>query len=226
MKFRELTSQEIIDAADEINQTVNREKWRSFIKSIYGEDAVSARIETESQYNDEGYDNVISSIVVRDIHGRRIGPIPVKWIEVATEGKRNSKFAYRYFNEKRAAEQLEEDFEDFEDDVRRAARYEVGVESLGTINIALNEPPKRKFYELVEGNDTVMFLSADDWFGVYVNGVLCGQNHTIRGVEWKYIFEKLGCKFEWNSIDDEWLENQGHLPDQLSEIPSSKITSD
>ena len=75
----------------------------------------------------------------------------------------------------------------------------------------------------------IIYISADDWCGIYVNNDLVIENHSIDfvyGMKFiaKYISDN-GIEvnqfiFEKYEIDQEWIENMGNLPDDFSDIPT------
>lgn len=223
MQYRKLTNEEIAAAANEIKASVTAEQWRSFIKSIYGNEASTAIIESTSEYNDEGYSTEISDITVRDSTGRKIGPVPSLWLKVVREGKAAGKDGYRYAHEYDSFHDIDEE-EDADDSIRYAAQREIGIESVGTLKIDLNSRAERDLYVATGEQDVVTFISADDWTGAYVNGELATENHSIGESELGYVFIALGVKLEKKTVDDEWLEECGSLPSHIAEIPANKIT--
>ena len=66
----------------------------------------------------------------------------------------------------------------------------------------------------------IVYITADDWEGVYVNGLLAVQNSQIYSKDWKRLL-KYGWQ-EWHEYDIsdkcEWLDVEGLLPDVLAEL--------
>lgn len=74
----------------------------------------------------------------------------------------------------------------------------------------------------------IIYISADDWCGVYVNNDLVIENHSIDfGYGIKAIAKHISDNgievnqlvFEKYEIDQEWIEDSGNLPDRFDEIP-------
>lgn len=67
---------------------------------------------------------------------------------------------------------------------------------------------------------SVVYVTADDWEGVYVNGLLAEQGHRIDSQDWKRLL-KYGWQewYEYDISDNcEWLHEEGFLPDALWEF--------
>lgn len=66
----------------------------------------------------------------------------------------------------------------------------------------------------------VRISNDDDWEGVYIDGVIADQNHSV---DYRYILEKLNgmglIRYEEFLVDQDWMYSQGHLPENLDEIP-------
>ena len=223
-KYREVTQQEIAEMAAEMKAMemkamATREQWRAFIEAIYGDEAAFVFVQTESQYNDEGYDNVVGDIVVRDKNNRRIGPIPANWMKYSNERFEAGKRGF-YQVHQSAIEDFDE--EDAESEIRYAARFEIGIDLLGAFKLDLNATEQRKLYVREEGkSDVVTFVSADDWFGVYVNGELLDAAHNMRHVSFAEAFGAIGVEFVSKRVDQDWMESQATLPEKFDEIPPS-----
>jgi hypothetical protein len=63
--------------------------------------------------------------------------------------------------------------------------------------------------------DTFTYVKADDWVGIYKNGVLVEEGHRIPIDN---LFEILGVKFDIIHADQEWLEEFGNLPDKIEDV--------
>ena len=61
----------------------------------------------------------------------------------------------------------------------------------------------------------VVIVRADDWMGVYLDGKLTYQGHSIS--EW-HLLNMLGIKSTYVQADLEWMETRGDLPDCLSDV--------
>lgn len=60
----------------------------------------------------------------------------------------------------------------------------------------------------------IVYITANDWEGVYVNGLLDYEGHSIPPCAWKNLL-KYGWQGWWDydiSEDCEWLELEGSLP--------------
>ncbi len=61
----------------------------------------------------------------------------------------------------------------------------------------------------------VVFAYASDWMGMYVNGKLVFENHSICPDE---ALEALGIPVTKFSCNEEWLENVGNLPKEAKDL--------
>ena len=68
-----------------------------------------------------------------------------------------------------------------------------------------NQHPKRKI--------TFVFGEAE-WDGMYIDGKMVHQDHSLRLFE---VLKALGIQYETRDVDQEWLDNRGHLPDNLED---------
>lgn len=64
----------------------------------------------------------------------------------------------------------------------------------------------------------VTFADGDDWNGLYVDGELMAENHSLRPTD---VLDALGIPYERVSCDQDWLEENGRLPQQLKEVKRS-----
>lgn len=66
--------------------------------------------------------------------------------------------------------------------------------------------------------------SHGDWVGVYLNGTLYDEGHSIPVHTWldllSEVSEPATMQFE---VDGEWLEDCGNLPEFFSDIPKDKL---
>lgn len=77
----------------------------------------------------------------------------------------------------------------------------------------------------------VKYVVGEDWEGIYVNNVLVDEGHKIRfkdGFETicKYINEVESVdsiEFSTYDIDQDWLEDEGGLPEKFEDIPSKLL---
>ena len=66
----------------------------------------------------------------------------------------------------------------------------------------------------------VTHVKSDDWEGLYVDGFIQDQNHSLR-------VDSLGYLVNLFSLEDyrsfyvcgEWMEEQGYLPENIKDIP-------
>lgn len=61
----------------------------------------------------------------------------------------------------------------------------------------------------------VVFVSGDDWEGLYIDGKLVLENHSL---EPRQVLDKLGIKYERRDADAEWLADTGNLPQDLKDV--------
>lgn len=61
----------------------------------------------------------------------------------------------------------------------------------------------------------IVIVNADDWQGLYINGVLKFENHSID----LDVFAKFaGVELEEKWCNDDWLSERGRLPDRLDDV--------
>lgn len=73
----------------------------------------------------------------------------------------------------------------------------------------------------------VKYVIGEDWEGIYINNELENEGHSIRfgeGFELisEYINDVAGVsKIDFNTyeVSQEWLENEGNLPQKFDNIP-------
>lgn len=73
---------------------------------------------------------------------------------------------------------------------------------------------KKKGTIAVKSTKKIVFVTADDWEGLYVDGKLRFENHSIRPYNIAQVLED--C--EVISCDEEWLEERGFLPENLGDV--------
>lgn len=65
----------------------------------------------------------------------------------------------------------------------------------------------------------IVLIKADDWEGLYVNGQLEEENHILYAQDILKVLAQLGLiDYLSKSCDATWLEDEGELPEQLSEV--------
>jgi len=65
----------------------------------------------------------------------------------------------------------------------------------------------------------ITLVDGDDWQGLYVNGELVTQGHSIRAQD---VCEVLGADYAFVSADYEWLDERGALPELLKDVKRIK----
>ena len=68
-------------------------------------------------------------------------------------------------------------------------------------------------------SDKITIVSGDDWEGVYRNGRLVCEGHIVNCYE---ALRSLGYPVKCVTADQDWLEDNGRLPDRLSEVVEAK----
>lgn len=67
-----------------------------------------------------------------------------------------------------------------------------------------------------------VIAQANDWMGVYLNGVLVTQDHSISANSLLYAMSGYATQgrisISTKAIDEAWLETQGFLPDHLNKV--------
>ena len=67
--------------------------------------------------------------------------------------------------------------------------------------------------------DEVVIVHGDDWVGVYVDGKLRYEGHSIRPEQ---LLELLGINCRDFECDLDWLEEEGNLPKDLKDVKLPK----
>lgn len=65
----------------------------------------------------------------------------------------------------------------------------------------------------------VVYADGDDWAGLYVNGELRAENHSLRVSD---VLEALGIEYERIECDQSWLEERGRLPERVEDVKGRK----
>lgn len=65
--------------------------------------------------------------------------------------------------------------------------------------------------------EKITLVQGDDWQGLYADGSLLDEGHEITI---KQLCDAMGIECEVVTPDQEWLEDRGSLPDDLSEVKS------
>ena len=68
---------------------------------------------------------------------------------------------------------------------------------------------------------TIAIVQFEDWEGVYLDGKMFDQNHSIdyTNLLENLIGQKISNVIIYNIEDEEWIENNGRLPNEFSDIP-------
>jgi hypothetical protein len=69
-----------------------------------------------------------------------------------------------------------------------------------------------------EKKPKINVVSADDWYGLYIDGKLVTENHSLR---WSDVLQALGIKYNWDAVDEEWMEEHGRLPENFKDVKLS-----
>lgn len=59
------------------------------------------------------------------------------------------------------------------------------------------------------------FVTADDWQGLYIDGNLVLEGHSLSI---KSILDILNIKHHSVEVDDEWMQEEGRLPERIEDI--------
>ena len=63
-------------------------------------------------------------------------------------------------------------------------------------------------------NKKITFVEAEDWEGIYIDGKLAMQTHALWPQD---ILSILGIKYEVLDANEDWIQDVGKLPENLSE---------
>lgn len=77
----------------------------------------------------------------------------------------------------------------------------------------------------IMGN-TFIYVSTDDWEGIYINGVLEYENHSIPTHVWLDILRKNNYYLDVESyyVDEEYMHDLGCFPDKFSKLPKEVLS--
>lgn len=68
----------------------------------------------------------------------------------------------------------------------------------------------------------LVIVNGDDWEGLYINGVLVTEGHSISNRELaEAIIERLprlNISYECKEADIDWLHDRGSLPEKLEKV--------
>lgn len=65
----------------------------------------------------------------------------------------------------------------------------------------------------------IVIVNGDDWQGIYINGKLYYEGHSIPN---HIVLEALDAPYETTECDSNWLEECGNLPKNLEEVRVKK----
>jgi len=71
-----------------------------------------------------------------------------------------------------------------------------------------------KINETIE-NKKLVIISGDDWEGIYIDGKLIDEGHSI---DWRFVLKVLGYNISGTYIEDEEFWEIGNLPDKLEDL--------
>lgn len=61
----------------------------------------------------------------------------------------------------------------------------------------------------------IVIVDADDWAGLYIDGKLVYEGHSI---DYRQVFKHLNIDYSRKEADFEWMDEVGRLPENLSEV--------
>lgn len=59
---------------------------------------------------------------------------------------------------------------------------------------------------------------AGDWEGLYIDGKLYAEGHSLRASD---VLDALDIPTETVTVDEEWMEDEGQLPDSLKDVKAA-----
>ena len=65
----------------------------------------------------------------------------------------------------------------------------------------------------------IKIMTADDWEGLYIDGKLVMENHSLRVED---VLEACQVKFDSHWVDDDWMCNRGRFPEKFEDVPKDK----
>ena len=74
---------------------------------------------------------------------------------------------------------------------------------------------------------SLIYISSSngDWCGIYVDGQLYTEGHSIAVLEWLDIVENQSTfKTQNLEVEGDWLEEGGSFPQSFSDIPSEYLS--
>lgn len=74
-------------------------------------------------------------------------------------------------------------------------------------------------------SNTLIYVRGDDWEGLYVNGIIHYQNHSLRVGHVIQIIKEcdtIEVVYEYD-VESHWMEEMGYLPEFFSDIPKDVL---
>ncbi len=68
---------------------------------------------------------------------------------------------------------------------------------------------------------TIQLVSGGDWQGLYIDGVLKVQNHSLYACDVLDALEGI-LKVQYIEADEDWMAKVGQLPDKLKDVKKQK----
>ena len=70
----------------------------------------------------------------------------------------------------------------------------------------------------------IKYVAGDDWQGLYIDGGLVEENHSIRIIDLLEMLEGRGVlTFDYHEVNQGYLEDLGNLPDKFDDIDKSEL---
>jgi hypothetical protein len=64
----------------------------------------------------------------------------------------------------------------------------------------------------------ITLAEGDDWEGLYIDGICYEQNHTLSASDVLSTLKDFGISVDIKSVDEEWMEEEGYLPEYLKDV--------
>lgn len=70
----------------------------------------------------------------------------------------------------------------------------------------------------------INYVTGDDWQGLYIDGELIEENHSIRITDLLEMLEdRRLLTFDYHEVDQRYLEDLGNLPDSFDDIDKNEF---
>ena len=70
----------------------------------------------------------------------------------------------------------------------------------------------------------IKYVAGDDWQGLYIDGGLVEENHSIRITDLLEMLEdRRLLTFDYHEVNQGYLEDLGNLPDKFDDIDKSEL---